>query len=131
MSETRTFLATPLETLILDKEGASGPLSAYEEARSSIIRMLELHDKKISELVDAFPKTERTPEFVSSVREEMLKNEKLIVSVFNADDIVFKKIGEAQNQILKLIQENRKSRDLLGKFKSSPTPTGEEMDTTL
>ena len=49
----------------------------------------------------------------------------------NADDIVFRKIAEAQGQITKLIQENRKSREILGKFKSAPASTGEEMDTTL
>jgi len=131
MAETRAFLAVPIEKLIVDTEGKSGPLSAYEEARATIIRMLELHDGKIAELVDAFPKEDRTPEFIANVRDEMLKNERLIVSVFNADDVVFRKIAEAQSQILKLIQENRKSRDLLGKFKSTQAATGEGMDTTL
>lgn len=131
MAETRTFLAAPIESLVVDTEGKSGPLSIYEEARASIIGMLEAHDRTIGELVARLAASERTPNFIAAAREEMLRNERLIVGVFNADDVVFRKIGEAQNQILKLIQENRKSRDLLGKFKSAPASTGEGMDTTL
>lgn len=131
MAETRTFLAVPLEALVAEGNSKKGPLTVYEDARGAIIRTLELHDGKIAGLIANLASAERTPDFLDAIREEMFRNEKLIVSVFNADDVVFRKIGEAQSQILKLIQENRKSRDLLGKFKSAQTSTGEGMDTTL
>ena len=131
MAETRAFLSSPLDTLVAETEGAVGPLAAYEEARASIVRTLELHDGRIMELIGGLPAPEKTPAFLAEVRDEMTKNERLIVAVFNADDVVFRKIGDAQAQIQKLIQENRKSRALLGKFKSSPERTGEGMDTTL
>jgi hypothetical protein len=131
MGETRTFLAAPLADLVLDSEDAPGPLSAYEGAREKIIRTLELHDKKIGELIAALRPSEKTPDFTAAAREEMLRNERLILSVFNADDVVFRKIGDAQNQILRLIRENKKNRDIFEKFKSIPGHVGEEMDQTL
>jgi hypothetical protein len=131
MAETRAFLAIPIEALVAEGQEKTGPLTTYEEARTSIIRTLELHDRKISELIAELPKNEKTPVFVEAARAEMQKNERLILSVFNADDIVFRKIGDAQAQIIKLMQENRKSRDILGKFKSASGQTGEGMDTTL
>ena len=131
MGETREFLAVPIEKLVTEGDAETGALATYESARRSIIRTLELQDGKISELIAALSPTEKSEPFLASVREEMLRNERLIVSVFNADDVVFRKIGDAQGQILKLIQENRKSRDLLGKFKSAQSQTGEGMDKTL
>ena len=131
MAETRAFLAVPIEALVSENAANAGPLSSYEEARTSIIRTLEFHDRKISALIAELPASEKSPEFVAKAREEMERNERLIVSVFNADDVVFRKIGDAQNQIVKLMQENRKSRNLLGKFKSAQGQTGEGMDTTL
>jgi hypothetical protein len=130
-AETRTFLAVPLETLVAEAGAEKNPLTIYEDARAAIIRTLELLDAKIAELVAGVSSAEKSPAFLDSVRTEMLKNERLIVAAFNADDIVFRKIGEAQTQILKLIQENRKSRSILGKFKSAQVPTGEGMDKTL
>lgn len=130
-AETRAFLAVPLEALVAETEARPGPLAAYEAARTSILRTLELHDGRIGDLVAGIPDSERTPEFLAAVRDEMTKNERLILGVFNADDVVFRKIGDAKAQIQKLIQENRKSRALLGKFKSAPERTGEGMDTTL
>ncbi len=131
MAETRAFLAATLEALVAEAGEKTGPLTTYEEARDSIIQTIALHDRKIAELINGLPAAERIPEFIAAAREEMRRNERLISSVFNADDVVFRKIGDAQGQILKLIQENRKSRDLLGKFKSASGQTGEGMDKTL
>lgn len=131
MAETRAFLAVPPEKLVAEKIDEPGPLAAYEGARTTILRTLELHDRRISELIAALPAFDRTPEFLAVAREEMAQNERLIVAVFNADDIVFRKIADAQSQITKLIQENRKSREILSRFKSASGQTGEEMDKTL
>lgn len=131
MAETRTFLAVDPAKLVAEGVEDHGPLTAYEGARTTILRTIELHDRRISELIAALPPAERTPEFIAGAREEMVQNERLIVAVFNADDIVFRKIADAQIQITKLIQENRKSREILNKFKSASGQTGEEMDQTL
>lgn len=131
MAETRAFLSVAPETLVAEKPEDQGPLAAYEGARATILRTLELHDRRISDLIAELPATERTPEFLAVARDEMAQNERLIVAVFNADDIVFRKIADAQAQITKLIQENRKSREILNKFKSASGQTGEEVDRTL
>lgn len=127
MEATRIFLASPLENLVSNDT----PLTKYEDERLTVIRTLELHDKQINILISKLTREEKNFSFMESVRRELLQNERLIQSVFNADDMVFARIREAQSQITKLIQENRKSGELLSKFKSGSTPTGEGMDKTL
>jgi hypothetical protein len=131
MAATKIFLAAPLEAIVSEESAERNPLDIYENARTTIIQALELHDNTIQKMIATLSKEDRTPELIDAVRNEVLKNERLIVSVFNADDVVFKKIGSAQNQISKLIQENRKSNEILSRFKSAQVQTGEEMDQTV
>ncbi len=135
MDATRTFLGAPLENLISNDtqstETVRTPLTVYEDERLTIIKTLELHDKQINALISELTSGEKTFAFMESVRKELLQNERLIQSVFNADDMVFARIREAQGQIAKLLQENRKSGELLSKFKSGSSQTGEGMDKTL
>ncbi len=135
MEATRAFLAAPLENLIVTDPAIEAttktPLGIYEDDRLAVIRTLELHDKQINSLISDLTSAEKTFAFMESVRAELLANERLIQSVLNADDMVFTRIREAQGQITKLLHENRKSGELLSKFKSGSTPTGEGMDKTL
>lgn len=129
---TREFLKQPFERLVQETTSEPSPLAAYEEERTAVIRTLEMHDRKIGELITTLDSSERTGVFMEDVKSELLENERLIIGVVNADEIVFQRIRDAQNQITKLLAENRKSRELLSKFKSAAgSPTGEEMDCTL
>lgn len=135
MEATRNFLASPIETLIVNgaetTDKTRTPLTIYEDERLAIIRTLELHDKQINTLIGHLTTEEKSFSFMESVRSELLENERLIQSVINADDMVFGRIREAQGQITKLLHENRKSGEILSKFKSGSAPTGEGMDKTL
>jgi hypothetical protein len=134
MEATREFLRQPTESLIArgdDSETATTPLSVYEDERGTIVRTLELHDRRINAVINELTPADKTEAFLSEVKAELLSNERLIAAVFNADDIVFARIQEAQTQITKLMTENRKSREILSKFKSAGQATGEEMDRTL
>ncbi len=131
LEATRSFLAAPVETLITENAHAPTPLTVYEEARSSLIRMLELQDREIADGISKLTLKEKTESFLAAVRSELQQHERLIVSVFNADEVVFAKIRQAQSQISRLVQENRKNRDVLARFKSAQGQTGEGMDKTL
>lgn len=135
MEATRTFLAAPLENLILNEaprtKADSTPLTIYEEERSAVIRTLGLHDRQINTLISNLSSDEKSTAFMEAVRADLLQNERLIHTVLNADDMVFTRIREAQGQITKLIQENKKSGELLSKFRSGAATTGEGMDKTL
>ncbi len=131
MEATRAFLAHPLENLIVEADSARAPLGVYENERGTIIKLMEFHDRKINSLIAELPAKAKTPGFMADVKSELDRNEVLIRQVFNADDTVFSRIREAQTQITRLLQENRKSRDYLSKFKSGTVATGEEMDQTL
>lgn len=135
MDATRVFLASPLETLVVNgtavNEEIRTPLTVYEDERLTIIRTLELHDKHVNTLIAELSPADKGPEFLEAIHAVLLENERLIQAIINADDMVFRRIREAQDQIIKLVQESRKSGEILSKFKSGSLPTGEGMDKTL
>jgi hypothetical protein len=129
---TREFLRHPLEELVLPEEdGEKSALALYEDERTLIIHTLQLHDRRIADLVERLAPESRTEAFLARVRDAMKTHERGIAAVFNADDVVFARIREAQAQITRLVAEGRKSREILSRFKSASPITGEEVDRTL
>ena len=51
MEATRVFLREPIEALVGDVPTESNPLSAYENERNAIVRTLEMHDRRINDLI--------------------------------------------------------------------------------
>lgn len=131
MNETRILLASPTQDLVREGADDIGPLKTYEHARASIIETLQMHDRRISALISELKAEDKTENFIQDANEAVKNNERLITAVFNADDVVFQKIAEAQSELLKQIQDGRKTKEKLSRFKSTGTSTGEEMDTTL
>lgn len=131
MEATRELLTVPTESLT---EGPAdrAPLDIYDRERASVIRALELYDRKLNEIIARLPADARTPAFLEEAKAEIHRNEQLIVSVFNADDIVFRKIADAQARLTGQLATNRRSRDTLAKFKSTwMQDGGDGVDTTL
>ncbi len=131
MEVTQSFLQCPFEKMTEGNEGCSA-LDIYDRERVSVIRTLELYDRKLNELIAILTPELKTQEFITAVKIEMQKNERLLTSVFNADDIVFRRISEARERVAQQLIENRKSKDTLNKFKSTwISESGEGVDQTL
>lgn len=131
MEATHSFLQCPIEKITDGEEGSSA-LDLYDRERVSVIRTLELYDRKLSDLIAALTAEQKTADFISSVKVEMIKNERLLTSVFNADDIVFRRISDARERVAQLMIENRKGRENLNKFKSTwVSEGGDGVDKTL
>ena len=108
------------------------PLELYDRERASVTKAVELFDGKITEIISAFTPQEKHGRTLEEVKSEMHKGELLLNAIFNADDIVFEKIARVQKRISTQLSENRRSREMLAKFKSQrSTDAGEEVDTTL
>lgn len=132
MDATQAFLAVPLRDIASAEESPAAPLRAYDGERAAALKALELFDRKLNERISELSAAEKTEAFLANVRGEMNRNETLLHSIFNADDVVFRKIADAQARIGKLMQENRKSREILTRFKSTwINEGGDEVDTTL
>lgn len=131
MEATQSFLQCPIEQIADGEEGSSA-LELYDRERVAVIRTLELYDRKLNDLIATLTAEQKTAEFIAAVKVEMAKNEQLLTSVFNADDIVFRRISDARERVAQLMIENRKGRETLNKFRSTwVSENGDGVDRTL
>jgi hypothetical protein len=133
MAVTQEVLTLSDEKL-LEKEMKSNnsPLDIYDRERIAVTRSIELFDGKISEVISSLTIEEKQSGLIEVLKAEMHKSELLLESIFSADDIVFKKINDMQKLVSNQLMENRKSREMLSKFRSQWVPeAGDEVDTTL
>ena len=120
--------------LELPKGERCTPLETYDRERIAVTRALELFDGKLNELIPQLTADQKRGLPIEEVKAEMHKNEILLHAIFSADDIVFRKLGELQKRVTVQLTENRKSRELLTKFRSqwvTEASSGESVDTTL
>lgn len=125
------FLALS-NTLLTQTENKENPLAVYDAERESIMNALALYDRKLTEMIQALNPEQRAGIWIEKARSEMLLNETLVLAVLDMDDLVMKKITQAQAQISQQLADNRKSRETVAKFKSTwVSDGGEEVDKTL
>jgi hypothetical protein len=131
---TREFIASPIDQIAENAEKTNkNPLEAYERERASALKALELYDRKVNDAIASLPSDRLSAEFQIEAKAELAKNETLILNALQNDDAVFAKIEEARTRLAQLISENRKSREILMKFRSAKgeEQAGEEVDQTL
>jgi hypothetical protein len=131
MAATHDFLKVSPEALLSPSVNGQDALSIYEKERETIVKTVELHDRRISDLIASLGDAEKNPSLAQEASKEMSAIEKLITHVFNADDVVFERIRQAQEHVSRMASESRKNADILSRFKSAPNKTGDGMDTTL
>ena len=120
------------DALLTQAENKENPLAVYDAEREGIMNALSLYDRKLTEMIQALNSDQRVGTWIENARSEMLLNEALVLAVLDMDDLVMKKITQAQTQISQQLAENRKSRETVAKFKSTwVSDGGEEVDTTL
>ena len=117
---TQAFIASPIDQIAENAEKTNqNPLENYEQERESALKALELYDRKVNEAIASLPSDKLSAEFQIEAKAELVKNERLIIEALQNDDAVFAKIEEARTRLAQLMNENRKSRDILSKFKSA------------
>ncbi len=110
----------------------NAPIDLYDRERTSTVKTLELIDREITHQISLIDGDTKKNTNFAPIQREMDRSEQLLNSIFGADDVVFQKISVIQRDLAKEIAENRKSREVLAKFRSQQnSPSGEEVDTTL
>jgi len=131
LDATQRFLSLPIEELAENAiDRTVDPLAVYERERTSSLKALDLYDRKINEMISALSSDSLPSSFQSAAKNELLTNEKLINAIFKADDVVFEKIQTAQSRLSKIMQETRKGKETLSKFKSI-SESGNSVDQKL
>lgn len=126
------FLTLSEEFLTLAVKGDFSELQAFQGRRESTLKAMDLFDRKISEVVTALPYAQRTPSLIEAVKKALNEKEILVHQILEVDLKIISKIEDEKNNLLKELSSSRKSRAVLGKFKSTwVSGAGEELDETL
>jgi hypothetical protein len=115
-----------------EAQGCLPDLADFESQRDVILRAIDLYDRKITDVASNLPQSERTPELIQSITLAMNHKIEIVEKIVRADAEIAGKIELAQMNVLKELAQTRKSKEMLGKFKSTwINENGEEVDTTL
>ena len=107
-------------------------LEPFQEKRAVVFKAIDLYDRKISEVITEMPRLEKTNALVDAVKALVRTKEELTRQIFISDDKVIRKIEASQAALAKELQNARRSKDALNKFKSNwVSENGEEVDKTL
>jgi hypothetical protein len=107
-------------------------LSGLQTQRDAIFKGLDLYDRKISEALSLLTSDRRTPELIATVQAILFEKDSLIQGIIRKDNELMARIDAKKAQLLEEVAASRKSRDLVGKFKSGwVRESGEEFDQKL
>jgi hypothetical protein len=108
-------------------------LDPYEQKRSHLFKAIDLFDRKITETVtlqrsenSALSENEK-----SALRVALHQREKLLAELQQVDGLIMEALNQEALQVSKEIQSTRKSREMIGKFKSRSSAPGSEVDQSL
>lgn len=128
----RRFLDISTAFLAVAEGGDLSGLQAFQNRRDSVIRALDLYDRRVSEGVSTLVAGARTEGLVQEIREALERKDALIHEILAVDLRIISLIDREKNEILKKISSTRKQRETLSKFKSAWLPeAGEELDGTI
>ena len=111
----------------------SSALEGFQNRRDDMLRAIDLYDRKIQDTVRTLPEyMKQVPALVEAVRSALERKEELVKKILHADLEIISRIEETKNQLLRDLQDTKKSKETLGKFKSTWMPkAGEELDRKL
>lgn len=132
-THTKKIIELNVDQLIQDGQ----ILDQYQEIREDTLHAIDLFDRKMSEHINLLKTEDKSSDFISEIKFEMSRYETILISIFNSDDIVFKKLEHASRQVLRHLHENKKTKENLERIKHSTgntniqPDTGTGLDTTL
>lgn len=127
------FLRTSVKFAEAARAGDFSGLDGFQSDRDSIIRAIELFDRRLIERATLMPDAEKTAEFIAAVRECMEREDELKSRIVAADAVVQDLLRMEGDRLLREIHVHRKQFETLEKFKSEPgsSGNGEGLDQTL
>lgn len=126
------FLELSLEFYHQSHSNEAPDLSVFEKKRDSILKAIDLFERKSAQAAANLDFSRKTPELIAAVRVIVAEGERLIHEISKADEKIFIKIDELRNQLVQDLASSRKSKSILSKFKSGmAAQSGEELDQTL
>jgi len=128
----KRFVTDSQQFIASANRGDLSELYQLQEKRDSIIKALQLYDRKISREVLNLNSKAKTPEFIQTVKELCQQKENLIQSILALDSKIISLIEEEKLRLMKEVSEFEKRTNLTKKFKSTwVSESGEKLDGKL
>lgn len=107
-------------------------LPAFEQERESILKALDLYDRKITGVVMGLTDLERTPELSKQVEDALETKHFLVNQILALDEKIIARIEDEKSRLVREMNQTQKTRDTVNKFKSAWIPdSGDGIDETL
>jgi hypothetical protein len=114
------------------EKGDFDQLESFQAIRDSILKAIELFDRKITEAVADLPAEYRSEVLKLQVSALLLEREGLFRELEAADAELISLIESEKNRLKKDLGLAEKQKNVIRKFKSQPEgPAGKEMDRKL
>ncbi len=126
------FLEASQDFWIHAQKGDLSGLDAFYLKRESILKGIDLYERKINETLAKMSASQNTAQLRDEVRKLLDHWKFLVHSVANIDAKIIEKVAEAKDRAFKHLHENKKSQETLNRFKSAWVPSsGESLDEKL
>src|SRR5262245_37766983 len=99
------------------QEGNFDGIGDFVSKRDSILKALDLYDRKISEVISRIPFTDRTPALIAAVQATLSEKDRIIQAIILKDNEITNQIEERKKKLQEEMVASRKSREVVGKFK--------------
>jgi hypothetical protein len=128
----KKFLTYSQEFLRSAESGDFSTIQKLQDHRESVIKALQLFDRKITSTIQALRPEERTPELMRSVKAIITIEGELLQSIIETDQQIVSQIEEEKARLLKELSSSDKTAQMVKKFKSTwVSEPGEKLDGKL
>jgi hypothetical protein len=128
----RRFLELSADFLRRAEQGDLSELDPFQTRRETVLRTLDLFDRKITEVVAHLSPEQRTSQLVRQVELALAEKDDTVRQILIVDDKIIRRIEEEKTRIVRELASSEKSRSNIQRFKSTWVPThGEELDQQL
>lgn len=114
-----------------DQDDVDGVIQ-FQQRRDTILKAIDLYDRKISEEVGSLSQDDKTDEFIEKVRMTSEAIDEVIAKVRIENELIVGLVEQQKEHILTEMRKSQTDRERIGRFKSGgQSRSGRELDEKL
>lgn len=126
------YLALSAHFLVSADRGEFDGLEQFQLRRDSLLRGIDLFDRKITEAIALMPAESRGQELAQAIEPLLAAKESLVNRILDTDERILARIRDESARVLAQVHQSAQSGDKISRFKSGwIQENGEKLDETL
>lgn len=123
------FLQLSVDFLSEAETGIYDGIVEFQTKRESILRTMDLYNRKVSEFLEAYPDSIRNRATSEEIRVLTYRSDEIVAEIADVDRRIILSLEVERDRTATEIHENKKIKDTVGRFKSGGMGAqGEELD---